>query len=390
MDKQHTQDRLSDPRSSSKIDIFAVDRGLQEGYPRQFMTAPTARPAPFLAAISMALLLVACGDQVDHSPSPMGIVFRVPEIDPMSVAELGPIQAGPAEPERGGGEVYDPRSNWCERLEQPWCQHDRECTDGTKCVAPWWASVNTTAKVCAMPLPNLRTKRWRIARQRVVVDYLCQRKYGCEPNNLHRYFRAISLRESTHQPYDRHRRNPDLEAAWEAWQKHKHKFENNPAYHNPDRWMTGVGMFGFIPAIWLPRWDPMAPPEVLCGEVEALVAYVRAAKDQFSKIKRGVDCNGDGARDFWGTSCGPEGWSPNMGLLASECSPSWYDISLTSSGTTCPTSEARRNAFAARASRVGLDPWGPVTTLSLGRPIPVADQDKIAAGLRDRMDEIPR
>lgn len=288
--------------------------------------------------------------------------------------------------------TFDSRATWCEPIDPVFCSTNADCNAGERCVSPWWIE-GQDAKVCARPFPNRAEKRWRSARLRVFVDHVCRRSDGCEPNDLHAYLRLMAMRESSMRPAKRHRLNPDLEASARAWSKHRDAFADNPAAHDPDRWSTGLGYYGQNPAIWLPRWDASAPPETLCGEVEASEAHLRAARDQVDRIHGGVDCDADGSPDFWGTSCGMDGylsWDRGVDRLPSECDLSWYDISRVNSGTACPGSRAGMLDFEARAARVGLDPWAPVRSEDLGVAISRAGQDQAAAGLRRAMDAVAR
>lgn len=325
-----------------------------------------------LAALSLLALSQMLAGCSSPDPGALGLsVHQAPDFGSFTLLESKP------DPEPTIAEVSgpDPRSLWCEPLDQPFCTEQRDCMDGTRCVTPWWAVTGTTAKVCARPMPDRAERRWRADRLRVMVDRQCSRSSGCEPNSLHAYLRILALRESTWRPWKRHRLDPDLDAARSAWSKHADKFAGNQAAANPERFSAGIGMYGMIPALWLPRWDPMAPPEVLCGEVEATEAHLRAARDHVRKVARGVDCDGDGEADYWGSA---------------ENHPSWYDVSRTNSGKLCPGSRAHQDAFEARARRVGLDPWAPVGVRMLATPIEVDGQDAYADSIRTAMDELGR
>ncbi len=319
-----------------------------------------------LAVLAASQLLAGCRAS---ETATMGLAApRLPEVD------LGMFVVSPPDEEpEPAVQARDPRANWCEPLDQPFCQTTSDCSDGARCVTPWWAATGTETKVCARPMPTRAEKRWRSARLRVYVDHVCRRADGCEPNDLHAYLRVLVLRESTWRPWKRHRLTADLEAAASAWAQFRENFIGNPAAVDPDRWASGVGPLGQIPARWLPRWDSMAAPEALCGDVEPYEAHMRAARYQVSKIANGVECEG---RQFAGTARGG--------------GPSWYDVSRVNSGKLCPGSAGHQEAFAGRARRVGLDPWAPVTQRDLGVSIPRDRQDEIAAELRVKMDALPR
>jgi hypothetical protein len=269
-------------------------------------------------------------------------------------------------------QARDPRASWCEPLDQPFCETTSDCTDGARCVTPWWAAEATDVRVCARPMPTRSERRWRSSRLRVYVDHVCNRADGCEPDDIHALFRVLALRESTWRPWKRHRLSVDLDAARAAWELHRDTYASNPAVADPDRW-TSVGLLGQNPAIWLRHWDTDAPPEVLCGEVEGPEVFRRVAIEAVRKIADGVQCDGE---TFTGTAKGG--------------GPSWYDVSRVNSGRLCPGSGEHRDAFAARARRVGLDPWAPVSVADLGEPIPRDRQDEIAAEIRAKMDAVPR
>lgn len=331
-----------------------------------------------LAVLAGSQLLAGCGAP---EPATLGLAApRLPDVDlAMFVAPPPDVEPEPAVQAR------DPRSGWCEPLDQAFCQTTADCSDGARCVTPWWAATGTETKVCARPMPTRSERRWRSDRLRVYVDHVCKRSDDCEPNDLHAYLRVMALRESTFRPWKRHRLNPDLRAASIALERNADVFEGNPAMADPDRW-TSIGMLGQSPANWLQRWDPMAPPETLCGEVEAAEAHLRAARIAIEKIaEHKVDCDGDGFREYLGSAC-YDGKFPGG---RTGCWPSWYDVSRVNSGSLCPGSQAHRDAFAARAHRVGLDPWAPVTPRDLGESIPRDGQDVIAAELRAKMDAVP-
>jgi hypothetical protein len=325
--------------------------------------------ALFLLAASQAL--AGCG----ASPAATELGLALPHLD-IAIPKLPEPASTLTVP------AHDERASWCEPLDPPFCRITSDCPSDSKCVRPWWAETDES-KVCSRGIPDRDERRWRAERLRVYVDHVCTRSTGCDPNDLHAYLRALVLRESTWRPWVRTKLEPDLEANAIAWSKHRHKFAGNPAAKDPDRWITGLGYFSQIPALWLPRWDASAPPEVLCGEVESSEVHLRAARAQVAKIWRGVDCDGDHGPDFWGTSCG-DGRPPH------ECSPSWYDASRTNSGSLCPGDADHRRRFAARASSLGLDPWAPINASDLGQSIPRDRQDAIASDLREVMDLVGR
>lgn len=341
-------------------------------------------------ALALLILLTVQALAGCSSPAATELGLALPQIN---LAAMLPTLPEP-EPAIVVEPVRESRANLCEPLDQPFCRTNADCSDGTRCVRPWWAAADTTAKVCAMPLPARTTQRWRAKRLLVYVDHVCKRSNGCEPNTLARYLGVLILRESTWQPGDRHRLNPDLDAAADAMEKLRDVYAGNPALGDPDRWMTGLGYFAQNVATWLATWDPMAEPEALCHEVISAEVHLRAARAAVRKLHGGVDCDGDDVDDFWGTSCEPDGWADpwphGERRLVSECSPSWYDMSRVNSGSLCPGSADHRRRFEVRAERAGLDPWAPIEESDLGASISRDRQDEIAAELLEVMDQIDR
>lgn len=341
--------------------------------PRSDTVAPMRTTDDVVLRLSLAVLgalvvgqcLAGCSETERALP-----LLPVPMLPTLDVFTLSPPEPEPVveQPRR------DERAGWCEPLDPPPCPADRRCPDGTECVTPWWASGDV--EVCSMPTPDKDGRRVQVERLGVFVDHVCQPADGCRPGQLLAYLRLLAVRESSLRPWKRHRLDPDLAANELAWSRHRAKFAENPAAVDPDRWMTGLGLYAQIPALWLPRWDVDAPPEVLCGVVESTEVHLRAARDQVRKIGGGVDCDGDGEPDYWGSAC--EESEP--------CRPSWYDASRTNSGSLCPGDEDHRRRFAERAADVGLDPWALVGSADLGEPIPRAEQDAVAELLRERMD----
>ncbi len=323
-----------------------------------------------MLVLALGQLLAGCTRHAD--PGPIGLALPRPSLDAFALS-LPPPPPNTTAPTRR----LDPRVGWCEPIDLPLCREHSDCAADSHCVRPWWAETDE-AKVCARRNPDRDERRWRSDRLRVFVDHVCRRAAGCEPNDMHAYLRVLALRESTWRPYKRHRLNPDLEANAEAWAESGERFAGNPA-QDPARWSTGLGYYGQIPALALPLWDRLAPPETLCGEVESSEVHLRAARSAVRKIRRGVDCDKDGERDFFGTAC----------VDGEPCEPSWYDASRVNSGSLCPGDREHRERFEKRARSVGLDAWAPVGS-GLGRALPVEEQDAIAEQLRARMESVAR
>ena len=319
-----------------------------------------------------------------------------------------------------------PYSGWRSWCDQEWdmaCETDADC-DGMAdpvghplyCGRPRWASEKVTAKVCRPGRFGRARRRIEVARQRTFVDHVChppdwyepgtkcwQYKWKrakeckrnkaswCRPDSLQGLLRVVALREATWKPYARHRLNPDIRANASAWMKRADRYgwaveldktgavtkttklrnDANPHYGDWWRWSKGLGWYGHNTAVHLPDWDEVAPPEVLCREVEASEAYLRAARRAWRKIASGLDCDKDGERDWYGS--GEHDGKPM---------PTWADVHQgASGGKLCPLAWSHER-FAKRAKRAKLDPNEAIGLGRLGEPIPRDRQNEIAAEIR--------
>lgn len=306
----------------------------------------------------------------------------------------------PAEPSQTDVRPVDPYAgwdNWCAPLERPGCQSAADCPPDPhrpgatqKCVRPGWARAeNLDYRVCVSAWPRRAERNWRVDRLGVFVAERCGR--DCDRHSLLALLRLEAQKESSMRPWARHRLNPDREANRLGWHRHAarygHRTEGgqvvfdaggNVHYRERDRWSTGLGYFGANAALHTATWDPAAPPEVLCLEVPATETWLRRARRARAKIASGIDCDGDGEREFHGTACG-----------ADQCEPSWYDIhNAVAAGKLCPASRKRQDAFVRRAQGVELDPYGPVRAEDLGQPIPTDPDEQwaVAKQLSETMD----
>jgi len=252
------------------------------------------------------------------------------------------------------------------------CSAARDGTPRT-CARQWYDDARSDY-VCLVDATPLEIRKWRSARLRVLVDEICKPREGCNPNRLHAYLTTLARRESDMRPESVHRLPGDREANARAWRRLAHRYVDSPAYGEPDRWGVGRGYYGQNAAVWLATWDAAAVPEVLCGEVEATLVHLRAARRRWRRLASGVMCD---ERAHHGTAIDSDG----------EARPSWYDISLVNSGSdACPDAEQR--SFVRRAASRGLDAYGAVTLRSFGRVIPASEQDAFAQRMRERMDEL--
>jgi hypothetical protein len=282
-----------------------------------------------------------------------------------------------------------PRESWCEPIELMTCTTScAPAPDGTArhCVEQWWGDAPSLAtaahksvRVCVVGYPTRATQLWRALRLRVLVDEICRPSDGCDPDDLHAYVLVLAGRETTLRPYKVHRLSQDVDANKQAWAKYNERYiaADNPAAREPERWTVGRGYYGMNAAAWLWRWDSAAIPEALCGEVEATLTHLRAARERWDRLTDGVECDGE---QHFGTATGER--------------PSWYDISLVNSGSNaCPATEGKplvvREGFEKRARGQGINPYGAITRVSqLGRDVPRNRQIIFAAEVRAKMDAL--
>lgn len=276
-------------------------------------------------------------------------------------------------------------AGWCEPIEPTPCSPDvpRSCSpapDGTpRTCSRFWYLSESVEFGCMLAFPTKAVQRWRSDRLRVIVDAVCEPTDGCDPVALHSYLAVLVMRETTWRPYKVHRLSGDVDANKLAWSRHSDRYAGNPAAGNPVRWSVGRGYFGQNAAGWLWRWDVLAPPETLCGEVEAVLVHLRAARERWHKLDRGV------------TGCEPDGLLHHG--TSHDGDPSWYDVSLVNSGSeACPATDgtplAVREGFEQRARSRGLNPYATVTSAMLGRDVARGVQDAFAANVRARMNRL--
>lgn len=276
----------------------------------------------------------------------------------------------------------DPRA-WCEPVVPPMCSTDADCEprpDGARrsCVPERWVE-GSTAKVCIATAPPRAMQRWRAARLRVLVEAICERRNGCDPEALLAYLLTLARRESSMRPYAVHRLGEDREASYKSWRRNAHRYVDSPAHDEPWRWQS-YGYFGQNSAYALAEWDATDVPERLCGEVESVLVHLRVARARLRRLEQGVTCNGKAHR---GTADDGSG----------EDAPSWYDISLANSGSDpCPGTSGHRlrvrRSFERGAESRGLDPYGRVTSSMLGREVSRAEQVAFARRVRAAMDKV--
>jgi len=296
--------------------------------------------------------------------------------------------------------TWDPYANAEQRCEAPLaeCKQDKDCKDvlhpsgkDLKCVQPHWG----TQKVCSPGWSNRVERRWRQDRLAVVVDEI-----GGSPE-LSKFLWIVYSRETTGRPWKRHRLSGDIRFANSQWYKQHRKYgwavaknkknefawvkpcrdlptgdredrsvtkcrytEPSPHFRDRKRWGYGLGPYGQTAAIWTAVWDPQAPPEILCGEVESTETYRRGARRVWKKLAGGVMCSG-------------KLYKPQ---------PTWEDIHrAVSGGKLCPGKKGSPD-FRRRAKHWGLDPDQRVTLKMLGEPLPRDEQNVRAVGIYALLD----
>lgn len=335
---------------------------------------------------------------VEHSQTKKAVVA----MDVSSKKETPKKLSTPTDP-------YRDWHKWCEPQQyvHP-CQTDEQC-DGVdhpakrplKCIKPWW-SKDTDFKVCAPDYPSKAERVWRRERLREIVRQLyfdenkyctgkpigkenwkCQREYA-KAEELTKYLWLVYLRETTAQPWKRHKLEVDLAANKSSWFRKAESYgwgvskdgnkmwriqgtEQNPHFKSRHRWQAGLGPYGQNAALWTRAWDPKAPPEILCREIEATEAYLRRARRVVSALKSGIDCDHDGTKEF-------------------HPKPTWEFVHHgTSVGKIC--SAKTSDKFRRRAKRAGIDADRVVSVDMLGKPIDKETQNQIAKDVYTLLEE---
>jgi hypothetical protein len=287
-----------------------------------------------------------------------------------------------------------------------------------KCVKPHWSKQDKDGKwtkVCSPGWSNRKERQWRRDRLRQLVAYayfdeaevcfedteLAEQPRSCQRESkraeaLTRFLWTVYARETTGRPWKRHRLNGDIAMAKSEWylQQRRYGFaiakdrrgqissvfacrslskkkgephwfdacrkkDPSPHYADQERWAYGLGPYAMNAALFTASWDPLAPPEILCGEVEPSEVYLRTARRVWRKLRGGITCKGKPYR-------------PTV---------TWEVLHRgVSGGQLCPAKKPS-DRFRAAARRVGLDPDQVVTLEMLGEPIRKENQNEVAAGM---------
>lgn len=286
--------------------------------------------------------------------------------------------------------LYDGWRTWCEPETAP-CKKASDCAKVVhpsdkplKCVRPWYAK-GTDLKVCS---PGWSTRDER-AHQRARIRELVRLQFsgeldacaGDDPDwhcgqtrargtRLASLLNMVAQRETTMRSWKRHRLNEDVKASRQAFGRTAKLYPDNPHRSQRWRWEYGIGLYGMNASLFTRTWDPGAPPEVLCRDVESTAAYLRSTRKAWRKLSGGIDCDGDGKREWHGVGG----------------KPTWYDLHhYASGGKLCPSDKSKRK-FEVRVKSSGLAPYAHVSLAQLGTPIDRDGQITTANALRLELD----
>ena len=293
-------------------------------------------------------------------------------------------------PRQHSGDGYAGAQSWCEPPTLRMCSEQADCAavklpggHTAHCVRPYWASDDKT-KVCAAAWPGRRERRWREARLRGIAAEICSGS-RCRPSELGAFLSVVAKRESTLRPWKAHRLNGDVRANRVSWMVkakkygHEHVIERkkirgqirdvivgvklrkdgNRYYADEERWQ-GYGLFGQNSPLFVYLWDPEAPPEVLCREVEAVATYTERARIAAGKQR-------------------------SLGIT-----PTWATVHAALAVGEVRPSQAAIERFRRQAKRVELDADAVVTPDSFGRSLgaTVPARRLAAELLRARIDAV--
>jgi hypothetical protein len=304
-------------------------------------------------------LMIRCIASASAGPVELARWVQFPAIE-LQLGELEPDK--PTKPRRL--EPYAGWRQWCESpIPQP-CRADADCgptPDGgeQRCVVPYWAStkvpVDEREHVCAAPFPRRSQQHRRAQRLAEVIAHVC--KGSCNATDLTAFVSTVAARESTWRPWKAHRLNGDQKANRLAWERLEARYAGSRHYAQQWRW-HGYGLFGQNSPLYVYLWDPKAPPEVLCRDIEATDTYLARARIVARK-------------------------QHDLGVA-----PTWATVhaALATGNTRPPASAVER--FRRQAKRQGLDADRRVTDDDFGRPLgtDVLSRRLAAELLRLRLD----
>ena len=290
------------------------------------------------------------------------------------------------------------------------------------CPAWSWTPMGRESADGRVRYPKRYQRTWSNGRATWEQHWRCT-QHTAPAARLAAYLGVVYGRETSRRPWKRHRLNPDVNANRDSWvtqaaaygwevelvcengkKKCKKKQqvvsnywpdpeadEYNEHYGDRWRWQYGLGGYGKNSALGAQDWDPMAPPEVLCLEVQGTEAYLRDARTAVRKYtsERPPTCNDQPYRGLSLVQVLDE-----FGEVVEELErevPSWRDVHrVASGGKWCPRfgNGERRRKFDKRMARAGLRPDAPVSIEDLGQPILRETQNAVAAAARAELDAI--
>ncbi len=383
------------------------------------------------------LVCLGCGEAVAPSPTPTLVNMTMHELDEPeeapATAEEEPVSAPIADP-------YGEHETWCEGLykmscecpgrDKMHCEEPKEPCPADRtgraqlCSRPYWARKAGSFNYTCRP-PWLSTPQQKVRResQAVIIENLCtpptwwsdlkrnhtdqdpdrycwrlragsaalkecRSRHYCNPVKLAKLTAIVAGRESTWDNETTHESNYDIEANRNSYAKAKRKgwYAGSPHFHNVERWQVGYGWYGFNAALHVRLWDPMAPPEVLCRQVEGTETYLRKARGSFKKLWARY---GDDVERTYTT---------DVGEVILVKGVTWYDIHrAASSGKLTPEEVIKTRKWSkkkkawkpagfvvrARGRKIKLDPFETVMWEMLGEAIPIDRQNEIAQEIRE-------
>lgn len=388
------------------------------------------------------LVCLGCGDAAVASTASEPILMM------MQGSEVGAVSQKLVEPQvpEPTTDPYEDHETWCEDLYKMSCEcpardpivckkPKEPCPpDRTghvqECRRPGWSRrEGSNAYQCEPKWLNRKQQRKQRLGQRVIVDAVCEwprwaedlsawgranrmgsdpsrlcwhlvggskalkqcrGKHFCQPDKLAKLLALVALRESTWMNDTIHERNPDIVANRDAYAKARKRgwYEGNPHFFDFERWSRGYGWYGFNAALHVFYWDSLAPPEILCRQVESTEVYLRKARGSFRKL---WSMYGDHVKRVYELDTGEKVTVKGV---------TWYDIHrAASSGKLVPEKVIRTRRWnkkrekwikvgfvsRARAKKVKLDPFETVMWEMLGKEILRDQQNEIAEEIRHQI-----
>lgn len=293
----------------------------------------------------------------------------------------GPAGGATSAAEGGGMDIdlspYEGWESWCMAIEDLPCDPEdlSPCpADRTGrsqiCVRPWWARGEQTFVCRPRRLSRAQRKRNRKALE-MIVRRLCRPKDGCAPAPLSKFLAVVAMRESALDNQVTHELNPDREANRAALTRALEGgwYEGSPHLSDLSRWTVGYGWYGMNAPLFVSEWDPHAPPEILCRQVESTEVYLRRARRAWKKLSTILPRSEDVRLD--------------NGEVVMVRGVTWYDVHrAVSSGKLGRPDEISSGRFVRRARRAGLDPFASVSLEGLGLEISRDRQNEVAEQIR--------